>query len=175
MANQNFNSYGVTITTPQGNMVLNAGNGVSLRQQAGLITLSSNSPASVVGQYFSNSNAASTAVSLANATVTNITSLFLGRGVYNVWATAAFSGSATASSFACAISSVGNSLPVAPGYGALSILPISVASGGQLPCMPAGAIEIKVAASTTIYLVGKSSFINGNITAYGYIAALRFS
>lgn len=115
------------------------------------------------------------AIALSTAASTNVTSLALAAGDWEVSGSVAFTANSltTATVFQGGISGVANTLPTAPGAGALTVIGLSLSAGGVDPVLPVGGTRIVAAVATTAYLVAQSTFAVNAMSAYGYLQAWR--
>jgi hypothetical protein len=123
-----------------------------------------------VGEYIT---ATGTAVSLTTATVTNITSILLSAGDWDVWGEVWFNpaASTTISEFAVGSSSVSGILPTPPAGGLNEINATFVT--GSSNALPVGVERYSVAGPTVVYLVALAGFAVSTMAATGKIAARR--
>lgn len=135
-------------------------------------TTNDNAAAGNIGEYATN---AASAVSLPTATDTNIASLTLGPGDWEVWAGFSYapSGVSSVSLMAAAISTTSASRAGAPADGTMLA---EGALGTTFGCAAfVGKIRITVAAASTqtVYLVGRVDHSGGTVTGAGRISARR--
>lgn len=127
-----------------------------------------NANAGSVGEYLSNS---ATGISLSTSVTTNITSMTLSAGDWDVSGVITFipAGSTTATLYQASTSTTsGTNGPL----GAASLIQASFAAGlNQSVIAPAQ--RINVSSSTTVYLLGTASFSVSTMTANGFIRARR--
>jgi hypothetical protein len=128
--------------------------------------------AGYVGEYLSSTVVLGSAVSLTNDTTANVTSISLTAGDWDVSGVVAFNPNAATTMTACrgAISTTSATVPTAgnegyawqanPGTG----LPVAVATGSA---------RVSLNATTTVYLVARSTFAVNTQSAYGTISARR--
>lgn len=134
----------------------------------GGFTDGSNASAGTVGEYVTNS---ATGVSLTSGTSANITSVSLTAGDWDVSGTISFvpAGTTVPSAFNCGASTTSATLG---GLGTQTFLgasfPAGVAQGLAAPSQ-----RISIASTTTVYLVGASTFTTSTMTANGFIRARR--
>lgn len=126
-------------------------------------------------QYASATVASGSAVSLTSATPTNIATLSLVAGDWDVWGNIGFTANAatTATVFEGGISTTSNTLPVSPGDGGYSQFGISMAAAGTPPVIPIGMTRINITVTTNVYLVAQSTFAVNTMSAYGFIGARK--
>ena len=113
-----------------------------------------------------------TPVSLTTATETNIASLVLQPGDYDVWGNAGFviAGS-SCTQVAAGINTVSATLPSANKY--TNYDNISIATGNPGFCVPGYRVKVATATTTTVYLVGYAVFTGGTVGGFGAIYARR--
>ncbi|GAC1040835.1 beta strand repeat-containing protein [Rhizobium sp. No.120] len=129
----------------------------------------SNAQTGDVGEYVSNST---TGVSLTSATTANITSISLTAGDWDVTGTCTFVPANTTAPtlMQCGASTTSATLG---GLGQNSFLGVTFPTNGQSQGFVAPRQRISVASTTTVYLVGQSSFTVSTMTANGFISARR--
>lgn len=139
------------------------------------VTTNSSAPAGAVGELISATVLTGSAVALTSPTPKDVTTISLTAGDWDVWGTVCFTagGSTTATQFSGAIGGTANTLPTAPGGGAIFQEAISVAAGATEPCQSVGMTQELLSATTTIHLVAQSTFAVSTMSAYGYIGARR--
>jgi hypothetical protein len=154
-----FSSNGFSVTT-NGSINTAGINGV---------TNGSNALAGTVGEYMT---ATGTAVSLTNATATNITSITLTPGDWDVRGVITFNpaGSTVLTVQAVGLNSTSSTLG---GTGTYTNLPGITESAGNGASLPAPTQRFNVTSSTTIYLIGFGTFSGSTCTATGTISARR--
>jgi hypothetical protein len=109
---------------------------------------------------------------LSNDTPSNVTSISLTAGDWDVFGAAAFVGSGlTATYIVCAIGTVSNSISSNgyPQQGFTSAMPNNN-SDSNVPVNP---VRISIASTTTVYLVAQAGFSAGSCYSYGFIRARR--
>lgn len=150
---------------------LSATGAITPSQTAGIVgtTTNNNANAGSVGEYTS---ASSSSTSIANNTATNITSVSLTAGDWDVSGVILFAPQtgATATAFFGSISTTSATLgPLGQTY---QITPVSITAGNGL-ITPAPVTRVSIAATTTVYLVGYSTFSGGTVNTTGFIRARR--
>jgi hypothetical protein len=136
------------------------------------VTDASNATAGNIGEYMSSTVLAGSAVSVSNGSATNVTSINLTAGDWDVTGTVVLvPSSSTISNFLFWISTTSATLPTAPNSGSFSQID-TVTSTGQI-ALPTGPIRVNVSTTTTTYLCVYSAFSGGSNTAYGFIGARR--
>lgn len=140
-------------------------------QTAGIIgtTTNNNANSGSVGEYISNSGRG---VSLTSNTPTNITSISLTAGDWDVSGTVTFVPANTTSPtlMQCGISTTSSTFN---GLGSQSFLNLAFPTTGVSQGFVAPVQRISIASSTTVYLVAESSFTISTMTANGFIRARR--
>lgn len=161
---------------------LTAGAGVSVTNGTGTITIAAttgipgtttndSATAGNLGEFVSSAIASGSAVSLTTATAANVTSISLTAGDWDVEGNVNFSAStATVTGTSAGISSTSATLPT-DGTEAYSGVQVTLLSELDSVTMPRK--RISIAGTTTVYLVGKSTFSAGTVTAFGAISARR--
>jgi hypothetical protein len=127
-----------------------------------------------VGEFIS-SNVAAPGSAITTATNTDITSISLTPGDWDVWGSVAFAPDATTSitNWRGWISTTSATIPSAPGEGAYEnrTFPANIPAATEI--FGVGQIRISVAVTTTVYLSVRTAFTISTMNAYGYIAARR--
>ena len=129
-----------------------------------------NAAAGVVGEYLSAVQTAN--VAMTNNVNTNITSLVLTAGDWNVEGNASIWFSINGNAIGAALSTTSATMPAgaaAQGYTQLNLTTQGFV-GGQFPT---GMIRLSLAATTTVYLVGVASLASGTCNGTGAIYARR--
>jgi hypothetical protein len=137
-------------------------------------TTNDNAAAGNVGEYISSTVLNPAAVPLTTGIQTNITSISLTAGDWDVWGNVGLvQPSDTIIGFAyVATNSVSATLPTPPGNGgSTTYTPGSTLAGTAL--IPAGVARFSLAVTTTIYLVTEVNFTVDTCSAYGFIGARR--
>lgn len=137
-------------------------------------TAVTNASAGFVGEYISSSVNSGGAVALTTTVSTNITSIVLTAGDWDVYGSIAYFIAATTVNAAryAAISSISATLPTIPNGGAYLQSPISI-TGVSTFVSPLGSIRVVIAVPTTFYLVARADFTTSTCSAYGFIGARR--
>jgi len=138
------------------------------------VTDGSDAASGQVGEYISAMVAAVSPVSLTNATPTNITSVALTAGDWDVRGLVVFRASAgtIATYIADWISAVSATVPPRPNDGAMAELAISFPAG-VTQSMPTGTARVSVGAPITVYLSCYTQFSVSTMGAYGFLGARR--
>lgn len=132
--------------------------------------------AGYVGQIISSVVLIGAAVPVTSSTQTNITSIALTAGDWNVWGsvwTNAAAGTLT-STVVAAVSQTSATIPTTPAIGGSNQQLRGLATGAtEIVVLNTGVATISLAAPATIYLVGFISFTVSTMSAYGSIIARR--
>lgn len=148
-----------TLTTP----VINQPNIVGT-------TTNDNAAAGSVGEYVTASVVSGSAITLTTATQTNVTSISLTAGDWDVCGTVGFvTGGTTVVSASIGSISTTSATLGSPTSGAY----FNIAGNVQNTVSPTGTTRISLSATTTVYLVAYSTFITSTQKAYGFIGARR--
>jgi hypothetical protein len=155
--------------------------GVAYRDQliAGTTT-NDNALAGDVGEYIVSTVASGSAVSITTGTPTNITSIALTPGDWDLDAVIDFLPAASTSitNYQAAYSLTSATLSTQPGGSGLGPDPLLVVNqAAMVPaavfgCAPA-TVRLTISANTTVYLVAQSTFSVSTLTGYGTLRARR--
>lgn len=173
LSNKTINTSSIGATTPSTGAftTISATGTITPSQTAGIVgtTTNNNANAGSVGEYVSNQ---ATGVSLTTNTSANITSISLTAGDWDVWANflASPAGGASVTVTEAGISTTSATMPTGLNGGARIYKQITDANASL---SPVGMSRISVAATTTVYLVGRLTFASGTATADGFIGARR--
>lgn len=136
-----------------------------------------NAAAGYVGEYISSSVVAGSAVSLTTGNAANVTSISLTAGDWDVVANAAFAVSGTTNytilegSINTTSATLGDSNdPSAP---LVRFVRDAGTPGTQDPSFAVPRARIVISATTTVYLVARSTFSASTVGGYGFISARR--
>ena len=135
------------------------------------VTDGSNAAAGMVGEFISASQSAG--LGLSSGAVSNVTSVALTAGDWDVSGVAWITTSGTAvANIAAALSPTAGTFPALPSTGAFAQL---VTSGyfGSPWILNVGTARFSITASTTVYLVVVPTFASGGATGYGFVRARR--
>ncbi len=135
-------------------------------------TTADSAPAGVVGELITATNSVGSA--LTNNTALNVTSISLSPGDWDIWGGCTFlsAGTTVMTGIICGISTTSASFPdYHTNEDALNQWAGSVTGAGMT--IPGGRVRLATASTTTVYLVGLSSFTTSTNTAYGKISARR--
>jgi hypothetical protein len=134
-------------------------------------TTNDNAATGLVGEYISAVVLAGAAVGTANGASTNITSISLTAGDWDVWGEFALASGATGiQGLSAGISTVSATLPSVPPYALWSI---AANFGTGSMAFPTGVIRLSLSGTTTVYLVGNIAYSGGSALLYGNLAARR--
>jgi hypothetical protein len=127
-----------------------------------------------IGQVIESTVLVGAAVSLSNGASKTVTSISLTAGDWDVWGVVGFSpnGATTVSGIQGAVNTTTDTLPTAPGDGAIAAL-FATLTTGFAQYLPVGSRRVSISATTTIYLIANSSFLVNTMAAFGYIGARR--
>lgn len=142
-------------------------------QTGGIVGTTTNNDVNAggVGEYASSAIASGSAVSLTTTTATNITSISLTAGDWDVEGNVNFSAStATVTGTSAGISATSATLPTdgSEAYSGVQVTLLSETDSVTLPRK-----RIRIAGTTTVYLVGRSTFSAGTVVGFGAITARR--
>lgn len=164
-----------TFTGTVNTAALTATGAITPSQTAGIVgtTTNNNANAGAVGEYVSSTLAIGSAVSLTNSTPTNITTISLTAGDWDVWGEVIINpaGSTTTSNVQGWVNTVSATAP-ATGLGAYVQFPYSGSTGGVVAAST-GTTRLSLASTTTVYLSAQATFATSTCSAYGFIAARR--
>lgn len=134
-------------------------------------TTNNNANAGSVGEYVESLVASGSAVSLTTATAANVTSISLTAGDWDVQGIVNYStSSATVTGESAGISSTSATLPTdgSEGYSGVQLITTSTTDSITLTRK-----RMSLSGTTTVYLIGKSTFSVGTVGAFGTINARR--
>ena len=140
-----------------------AANATALAKAGTGVVDGSNAAAGQIGEYLS---ASSGSVSLSNGTTTDIVTLALTPGDWDVEGNVTFTPTGAVSYAACSVSTVSASI------GGLATRVPGASATTQIRIGTGGAVRISVSAAATAYLTAQSAFA-GSMTATGAIRARR--
>jgi len=138
------------------------------------VSTNTNAAAGIVGEFVSSTVASGSAVALTSGATSNVTSLSLTAGDWDVGGTVGFvAGASTTMSFLSGgVSQTSATMPVAPDTGAVAGFSLSFSTGGN-SFFPVGVTRISLAAPATVFLVANATFAAGTLGGYGFIGARR--
>lgn len=127
-----------------------------------------------VGEIIESNVAVGSAVALSTGAAKTITSISLTAGDWDVWGTVSFNpaGTTTITAVAGGINTTTDTLPTSPASGAFARIQATLTTGGGQD-LAVGTRRMSLNATTTVYLVGFSSFGTSTMGGYGYLAARR--
>jgi hypothetical protein len=127
-----------------------------------------------VGEYLESEVLSGAALSITNATPSNIASLSLTPGDWDVWGIIGTvpAGGTTTSFTAGGINTTSATLPTSPGKGA-NVQSWVAQSAGTSAIYPVGCRRISLNATTTVYLVQHTNFAVSTNAAFGILCARR--
>lgn len=145
-------------------------------QTAGIVgtTTNNNANAGSVGEFISSTVLQGSAVPLTTFTTTNVTSISLTAGDWDISGNVVYQGvGATFTDIQGSISTVSATFPTLPGNGAYYQIATNFLAGATLGC-PVGTVRMSLATTTTVFLLAIGGFTPaGTATAYGFIGARR--
>ena len=137
-------------------------------------TTNDSAAAGTVGEYISAEVTSGAPVALTTVTQTNVTSISLTAGDWDIWANVTFACAATTviTGGIGSISATSATLDTSGGHAASISQPNAGFTGGNHTTNP-GTVRISLASTTTIYMVAFANFATSTCSAYGYLAARR--
>ncbi len=137
-------------------------------------TTNDNASAGFVGEILESTVLIGSGVSLSTGNPTDITSITLTAGDWDVWGTVVTSPSSgtTTSSVVGWVSTTSATIPTSPNAGAISTFPVPIAATTALR-LSVGQRRVSVSTNTTCYLSISVSFAVSTMFGYGYIGARR--
>jgi hypothetical protein len=171
-------SAGVSYILPQGasaNFYTDANGNIYLTVFNGVVgvTNGSNAPAGAIGEYISSTILVGSAIFLTANTPTNITSISLTAGDWDVWGNVCISDTAQSQTQVVGwTSSVSATVPTIPNGGAF-FQHFFLAGSLVDVAIPVGIQRVSIASTTTFYLSTSVGFTAGTNSAYGFIGARR--
>lgn len=155
---------------------LQATSAITPSSTAGIVGTATNDSANAgsVGELISSNILVGSSVSLSSGVVANVTSISLTAGNWMVWGNVVTNpaGTTTTQSVGCGISTTTAAFPTAPGGGAEQILPITGAASQNM-ALSCGQTNLKLAGTTTVFLVAQVYFGVSTMGGYGFIGAIR--
>lgn len=153
---------------------LAASSTITPSQTAGIVgtTTNNNANAGSVGEYVSAQLVVTSGITLTNAVPTNILSISLSAGDWEVWGSLGFTATAE-NSYQGYISTVSATIPASntwPANGSIIFDSVS-RPGGAVFAIPS--IRLSLASTTTVYLVANIGFSSGTTVGYGLLQARR--
>lgn len=138
-----------------------------------------NATAGNVGEFISATLASGAAIVLGNGAPSNVVSVNLTAGDWDVSSTVDFNNAgATSTDFRSGISLATGTLPTQPGGAglgtdALAVIPLILTLITDVFTQSVSPVRLSIAATTQVFLVAQSSFSAGAISAYGTLRARR--
>jgi len=132
-------------------------------------TTNDNAAAGKVGEYIGSNIAAASAININNATETNLTSISLTAGDWDVWGNITYIPTGLSNNFQSSISLVSST----GSDGSLKALTNAAATSGVPWGHNAPNQRLSLSGTTTIYLVGFLAFTTGTATFCGNLGARR--
>jgi hypothetical protein len=147
---------------------LTASAAITPSQSAGIVgtTTSNNANAGSVGEYVSST---SSLTSISTATPTNITSISLSAGDWDVTGTVCINPTASITQLVAGVSTTSATLPSAPNISSVN----ATSTSGAGFCLPVMTTRETLSATTTIYLVANTQFSSGTAQSIGILRARR--
>lgn len=132
-----------------------------------------NAIAGQVGEYVSSNVLSGAAVSITTGTWTNVTTITLTAGDWEIFGNVSFlpAGTTVSTSVAATVSTA-SATPQTQGGMGYAQHPVSNAAG-QLSTLPTGPSRWSLAATTTVYLIAFAAFSVSTQQVYGYLGARR--
>ncbi len=128
------------------------------------------------GEYISTNKLVANEVSLSNATTTDVMTITLSAGDWDVEGAVAFDfGAATVTKLSCAVSATSATLPTAgsqTGIARLIVATVTLTDAAGIE-LPTGTVRMSVTGTPTIYLVARPTFSAGTLAGYGFLRARR--
>lgn len=153
---------------------------VALPDKAGTLafsegtTTNDNAATGQTGEFVESTVLVGSSVSVTTATDTNITSISLGAGDWEVWGSIGYTPDTTTlmTTLNASINTVSATQPTAPAGGAFTSNKFTYGAG-QPQIISAGRRRISLSGAGTAYLIARAIFTTSTLTAYGYIGARR--
>ena len=150
--------------------------GFTPSQTNGIVGTTTNNSANAgsVGELVEQNIASGSAVALTTTTATNIASISLTAGDWDVWGETCTNnpGTSTISYIFNAINTTSATLPTAPNGGAMALAQYTYPAGAN-NYLYTGMKRLSLSATTTVYLIGYVVFGVSTMGMYGYIGARR--
>ena len=124
-----------------------------------------------VGEYVSANVAAGSAIVIPNNTASNITSISLTAGDWDVNGNVGFTMTGTCNNVQCYIATTSATRPSPPNGGAFNELAGPSFSSGTV--LPTGVTRLSLSSTTTVYLGAVVLAVSGTVSVYGFIGARR--
>lgn len=173
----NNTSVGATTASTGRFTTLQATNTITPSTTAGIVgtTLADNATAGSIGEFIQSTIASGAAVSVSSAVATNITSISLTAGDWDVWGVVATlpAGTTTTASSSAAVSTTTAIVPpISATATGVTNFPVAVA-GGVVTIMQCGMTRVNVSTTTSVFLVIQTTFAVSTMQAFGSIQARR--
>jgi hypothetical protein len=174
-ASSGLNSTAVGNTTPSTGSftTLSATGNLTPSQTNGIVgtTTNNNANAGSVGEFVSSTV---TTAAITNSTVTNVTSISLTAGDWDLWGNIVTNpaGTTTQSFLQCGISTTTAAYPAAPGFSIFAGVTGGIAAGTQASLI-APNIRLSLSSTTTVFLVATVAYAASTLTIAGNISARR--
>lgn len=150
---------------------------ITVRAEDVLAGTSTNDSAAAgyIGELIESEVLVGSAVSLSTGTDTNVTSISLTAGDWDVWGNVTTSSGATTvlSRVVAWINTVSATQPTKPGKGAFSRVGDFNFTAGSDITLFAGQRRVSISGTTTVYLGTSMAFTTSTMAAYGYLGARR--
>lgn len=130
-----------------------------------------NAAAGYPGEYLSSTITSGSAVSLTSTVTSNITSLSLTAGDWDVTGLVAFTGTGTTVMTVMRGAVTTTSATLIQPYFSLS--PVTTAIESYDQSCPVSPMRVSIASTTTVYLIAQAVFSTSTLSAYGFIQARR--
>jgi hypothetical protein len=168
-----FNTRGGAITLTSSDVTAAGGTATLSRGVIGTTT-NDNAAAGNVGEYIESMVLIGAAVSLTTATPTNVVTITLTAGDWDVHGAVAFhsSGTTNVNDVETGLSTVSNTLPTDTSATSADVYMVVLAASPDISDS-VGTQRISIAAPTTLYLVTNANFSISTLTAYGKLCARR--
>lgn len=134
-------------------------------------TTSDNAETGRVGEYVSANVAAGSAIVIPNNTASNVTSISLTAGDWDVNGNVGFTMTGTCNNVQCYIATTSATRPSPPNAGAFNELAGPSFSSGTV--LPTGVTRLSLNSTTTVYLGAVVLAVSGTVSVYGFIGARR--
>lgn len=138
------------------------------------VTTNSNAAPGIVGEFITSTIPSGGAVPLTSGATSNVTSISLTPGDWDVGGNVGFNaaGTTTITVESGGISVTSGVLPTSPGGGAFFTLSLPFTTGAD-SVFPVGVTRLSVATTTTVFLVANATFAASTLSAFGFIGARR--
>jgi hypothetical protein len=130
-----------------------------------------NAAAQIVGEYGSSAIASGSAVSLTTATAANVTSISLTHGDWDVEGNINFA--VTSATVTATSGGIGTTSVTVPTDGTEVFSGLQTTTTTETDSITIPRRRVSIASTTTVYLVGKTTFSAGTVAGFGSISARR--